>query len=207
MTARRDFHRYLTEAEERRLLQTVRERAGGETQAQRLARRDLHWMRLLRYTGIRVATLAGLDVADARQALAGGYLVLRDAISKRGQGGQVFLTKKARFSLVQLLRLRRELGHAEAADAPLLMSRRRKRLSVRSLQARMRFWCDLAGIETRASPHWWRHTLAKRLMKNSTAEDPRGIVQAALGHRSITSTAVYTLPDKEQVIAALREVN
>ncbi len=204
---RKDFHRYLTVPEERRLFAAIKARAGIEGQAQQLAKRDLNWMRLVRYTGIRIGALAGLNVADARSALAGGYLVLGDAISKRGQGSQVFLTRKARAALLQLLRVRRALGHAESADAPLLVSRNHNRISVRSLQARMRFWCDVAGLQTKASPHWWRHTLAKRLMKNSTAEDPRGIVQAALGHRSITSTAVYTLPDREDVEQAMEEVN
>lgn len=204
---RKDFHRYLTEVEERRLFGAIAERAGGDTHAQRLAKRDLNAFRLLRYTGIRVGALAGLSVEDARAALAAGHLVLRDAISKRGQGGQVHLTKKARAALQALLTLRRTLQPAPGADTALLVSRNRKGLSVRSLQARMAHWRAVAGLEAKASPHWWRHTLAKRLMKNSTADDPRGIVQAALGHRSITSTAVYTLPDKEQVASALEEVN
>lgn len=162
-------------------------------------------MRVLRQTGIRIGTLAGLTVADAKEGLRTGFLYLRPAIQKRRQGHSVHVTKKARVALKDLLKVRREMGYAENPDQALIMSRNHRPMSVRSFQARMRKWCDEAGLHVTATPHWFRHTLAKRLVAQSTAVDPLGIVQSALGHRSRNSTGVYAMPDREAVAEALEE--
>ncbi len=198
---RKVFHRYFTVADERQLF------AAMSKLSDIYARRDLEWMRFLRQTGIRVETLAGLNVHDGRQALATKYLDLRPEITKRGQGGRVFLTNKARTALTALLKIRREMGFADSPDEPLIFSRKHKRMSIRAYQERTRHWCKAAELDVEASPHWFRHTLAKRIMKNSTAEDPRGVVQAALNHASITSTSVYTMPDREDVERAMEEAS
>jgi len=194
------FNRFLTQAEERKLFSHMRQFAGP------LAARDRAWMRLARNTGLRVGTLAGLTVGDARDALAGGYLAIRSDIAKRKQAHTVRLNKAAAASLRALLKIRREMGFAESDDAPLIVSRNHRALSVRSFQARMRKWVKSAGLPVAATPHWFRHTLAMRLMRNSTAVDPRGVVQSALGHRDINSTAVYTRPSREDVDRAMDEV-
>jgi len=195
------FVRYLTPSEERQLLSTVAQYKDV------LARRDSAWMRVLRQTGIRIGALAGLTVHDAKEGLRTGFLYLRPAIQKRGQGHSIHLTKKARAALKELLKARREMGHAEIGEAPLIMSRNHRPMSVRSFQARMRKWCDEAGLNVAATPHWFRHTLAKRLVAQSTAVDPLGIVQSALGHLSRNSTGVYAQPDREAVAEALEEAS
>ena len=194
------FNRYLTQAEERTLFKHVRQFACV------LARRDHAWMRLARNTGLRVGTMAGLTVLDARQALATGYLAIRSDIAKRKQAHTVHLNKAAARALRDLLSIRREMRHAESDDAPLIVSRNHRGLSVRSFQARMSKWVRGAGLPVAATPHWFRHTLAMRLMRNSTAQDPRGVVQGVLGHRRIDSTAVYTRPSREDLAFALDEV-
>ena len=162
MYQRKVFERYLTEAEEKQLLKTV------SRYADVYARRDHAWMLLLRQTGIRVGTLAQLTVGDAQLALRSDHLALRPEISKGGRGHQVYLNKKARNALQTLLRLRREMGHAAHPDHPLVVSRNHRAMSVRSFQARMQQWVRLAGLDVDASPHWWRHTIAKRTVARST---------------------------------------
>lgn len=195
------FRRYFTVEEERQLFRAIGQLADIH------ARRDLAWMRLLRQTGIRVQTLSGLNVHDAKEALRTHYLVLRPEITKRQRGGKVFMTQHARRALKTLLQIRRELGCPEAPDEPLIVSRKHQRMSIRSYQDRMRHWCKHAGLTVNGSPHWLRHTLAKRLMKQSTADDPRGVVQGVLNHASISSTAIYTQPDKEEIEQAMEEVS
>ncbi len=80
-------------------------------------------------------------------------------------------------------------------------------MSIRSFQERVTHWCQVARLEVMVSPHWFRHTLAKRIMKNSTAQDPRGVVQGALCQKSINSTSIYTLPDREDIEQAMEEVS
>lgn len=201
MQTQQTFERYLTVAEERRLFATVRQYADA------LARRDAAWMAALRQTGVRVTAFSRLTVFDAQAALRTGYLTLPAAIQKRRQAHRVYLNRKARAAFRDLLRIRREQGHAEHPQAALVMSRNRRSMSVRSFQVRMRLWCARAGLDMQASPHWFRHTLAKRLVAQSTAQDPAGIVQSALGHRARNSTGVYMMPDREAVALALEEAS
>lgn len=199
ITNRQVFDRYLTEAEEKRLLNHVR-RFGDV-----LARRDHAWMMLMRTTGIRVGTCAQLTVGDAKDALRENRLRVRSEIAKGGRGYDVPIRKKrAREALKTLLRVRKDMGFQNGdLGAPLVMSRNHRAMSVRSYQARMVQWSAEAGLQVRASPHWLRHTLAKRMMKESEAKDPQGIVQVVLGQRSRESTVQYTLPDREDIAAAL----
>lgn len=193
------FERYLTTAEEQQLFGYVDKMRGP------LAERDAGWMRLMRYTGLRVASVAGLTVADAKLALSNGHLVARDECAKGQRGYQVSCNTKARAALNALLRVRREMGFAPVPDQPLIVTFRGGGMSVRSFQARMAEWRKESGLPVAASPHWFRHTLAKRVIAQSTARDPLGVVQAALGHTCRQSTAIYALPDREEVAAALEE--
>jgi len=197
MYERKVFQRYLTTEEEKRLFKAV------EALADPLARRDAAWMRLLRYTGMRIGSLAGLTVADAKCGLREKHLPLADAHAKRGNGYSVYLAKPALQALRKLLKVRRAQGFAEIPDEPLIMSRNRRPLCVRSYQLRMQKWRQAAGLEVHASPHWMRHTLAKRIMAQSTASDKVGVVQHALGQRARASAEVYTFPDREEIEEAM----
>jgi len=197
MYQRKVFERYLTEKEEARLFSTIRKFGGV------LARRDYAWMMLARQTGIRVTPLSLLTVADARLALTDGHLQVRPETNKGQRAYTVYLNKTAQQMLRQLLAVRRELGYPEASDEPLIMSRNHQGISVRALEVAMRRWVDLAELKVKATPHWLRHTLAKRIMDKSTARNPLGIVQHALGHADLNSTAIYTFPDRSELEAAL----
>ena len=45
------------------------------------------------------------------------------------------------------------------------------------------------------------------IIRNSTAREPLRIVKAALGHRNINTTAIYTEASREEVAAALDEID
>jgi len=194
------FDRYFTEAEEKMLFKTVKSRSGV------LAARDDAWMRLFRATGMRVGAMSQLTVGHARGALKTGYLDLQSDIQKKGVAHRIFTTKACQKALRDLLRIRREMGFAETSDGGLIMSRNHKPMSIRNYQMRMHTWCDMAGMNIKATPHWFRHTVGKRIMKNSTANDPRGVAQGVLGHISGRSTDIYTRPDKEDIEQAMQEV-
>jgi len=194
------FQRYFTESEEKQLFAEVKSRAGA------LAARDYAWMCLFRATGMRVGALSQLTVGHAKAALASGYLDLQSDIQKKGVEHRIFVTKSCGKALRALLKVRREMGYPEISDGGLIMSRNHKPMSIRSYQARMNYWCKKADMTIKATPHWFRHTVGKRIMKNSTAQDPRGVAQGVLGHISGRSTFIYTQPDKEDIEMAMREV-
>jgi site-specific recombinase XerC len=191
------FERYLTEREEKKLFTHV---AAFESP---LAQRDLAWMRLLRQTGIRVGSLSKLTLEMGRDALMTNRLDIRSDIAKGEVGYSVALNTVAQRAVRDLIRARRRMGFNEIPEDPLILSTRGRALSVRSFQARMQQWVREAGLQVAASPHWMRHTLAKRVIARSEARDPLGIVQAALGQRSRQSAAIYTLPDREEVAREL----
>lgn len=57
----------------------------------------------------------------------------------------------------------------------------------------------LDNLTRRITPHMFRHTFATRLLPHSNLR----VVQAALGHRSITSTMIYTHPSYNDLSAAI----
>lgn len=196
---RKIMERFLTPAEEKKLFQTVRQNSSIEAQ------RDTAWMLLLRMTGIRIGTLSRLTVGDAQLALSEKRLTIRGEINKGRVAYKIYLGKQAETALKRLLKVRRDMGHPEQSDGPLVMSREHNGMSIRSFQNRAKHWGELSGL-TGFSPHWLRHTLAMRIMQESTAQDPRGIAMATLGHKSINSTAIYTQPDKATLQRVMQEV-
>ena len=203
MPERKVFNRYLTPAEESRLFRHI-----AQFRSDVLADRDYHWMLLLRHTGIRVSTLAALTVADAVDALSDPYryLRLKDAYCKGGHGYKVKCNRKAQTALRGLLRAARLQGHAETRERPLVMSRQQGQgMAVRSFQQRMSKWVLSSGLPHKVSPHWFRHTLANRILKSTTHHDPLRVVQFALGHSDLQSTQIYTYPDREDIDRAMED--
>ncbi len=201
------FTRYFTEAEERLLFSTIKQHAGIQ------AERDLYWMQLARSSGVRLCVLAGLTVGDARAALDGDMLHVRPAINKRDKEQWLPLVKRSRDALQNLLRIHRAMSAGiewdlNPLDRPLILSRNRRGMSERNFQDRMAKWVSIAGLPG-GSPHWWRHTFAKRAMKNSQAEGSEKLqrVQAILGHDDPRTTQIYTRPDKEELRELMRDAN
>lgn len=189
------FDRYLTPGEQRKLLAAARQFKGHE------AERDGHWMVFMLKTGIRVDAMSQFTCGDARRAIATETVALRSEIQKNQRGHRIPLVADAKRALLGLLRVRKAQGHIEDEFEPLVMSRNHKGLSVRSYQMRIKHWAAAAGLSCadHISPHWLRHTVAKRILSKSTDPDPLRIVQGFLGHANRNTTAVYTRPDKEQM--------
>jgi len=195
------MERYLTDAQQLRLLSTVKGRS------HRLARRDHAWIGLLKVTGLRIGEFSKMSLGDAQFALETGWIFIPKKHRKGGtRDHKVPVTKPVREALEALVDIRAEFGGTSDHAEPLIFSRKHQRMSVRAYQDRMAHWCSEAGIES-ASPHWLRHTRAKNLMKHSGSADPRGVVQQLLGHASIASTGIYTAPSKEDVLAAAEAVD
>ncbi|WP_374347720.1 tyrosine-type recombinase/integrase [Chitinimonas sp.] len=207
---------YLTEAEQRLLLKTIRSRAG------LLARRDAAWVELLIETGLRIGEFAQLTIADARAALKTGWLFVpaeyRKGVQVVARGGKatrrfdhkVGVYQRERAALTELLAVHEAMldGQQELFDtAPLIYSRNAGPLSVRSYQARLQAWCCAADLPVHASPHTLRHTAAMNILRASTADNPLSLVTLKLGHVSARTASIYTeMRDRERVQAELDKV-
>lgn len=197
------FDKFLTEGSEKKLFATLKGAAGWQAQ------RDLHSIQLMRSSGCRVGTLVRLTVGDATAALTSGRLAFRPEVCKRKRGYDLEVTKKIRAALQGLLAIRRELKLGLDPDAPLLVSRVIARggqgMTTRAVQLRLAHWRAKAGITEPVTPHWLRHTLGQRIMRNSTARDPRAVAAEALGHSDLSSTEIYTRPSRADVALAMQE--
>ena len=76
------------------------------------------------------------------------------------------------------------------------------------MQLRVKEWAEMAGLgHLKVTPHFFRHTHAMNIIRSSTAKEPLRIVKAALGHRNINTTAIYTAASREEIEAALDEAD
>ncbi len=150
-----------------------------------LGRRDRAIRETLYSAGLRVSELVGLNLDDAD--LSDGVLVVR------GKG------KKERLALLG--------GPAKAAlatwltdRAALLADRKRQspavfvnksggRLTTRSVGRLLAKHLRQAGLDPRTTPHTLRHSFATHML--DAGADIRG-VQELLGHKSLSTTQVYT---------------
>jgi integrase/recombinase XerD len=74
-------------------------------------------------------------------------------------------------------------------------------VSVRSFEKTIKHYATRAGISVNVTPHVLRHTFATSLLRNGTN---LRIVQTALGHKNLSTTAVYTHVTDCDVREALR---
>jgi len=144
-----------------------------------LAERDFAIVSLLLGTGIRLASLAGLNASDID--FKEGTIVIT---AKGGRTETVFINAALRRILSSYVK-----AHGISGVSPLFQGSGGKRLCTRQVQYRISQWMKAAGITHQASVHTLRHTFATRLYRMTG--DLR-LVQRALGHRQVTTTEIYT---------------
>jgi integrase/recombinase XerC len=144
-----------------------------------LAKRDYAMVSLLLGTGIRLASLVGLNATDID--FNEGTI---NITSKGGRSETVFMNAVLRRILSAHVKANKISG-----ASPLFQTSGGKRLGARQIQYRISRWMKAAGIVHQASVHTLRHTFATRLYRMTG--DLR-LVQRALGHRQVTTTEIYT---------------
>lgn len=185
-------HEALTDAERKRMLRELWTRKGC------VAHRDAVMLETLLSTGIRLAELVGLDIADVD--------LERKRLSVRVKGGH----QEERFipsDLVKILRTYiRERRRLDSDSDALFLSGRKERLCARAVEYRFSQWLTWAGISREGlTVHSTRHTFGTRLYRRTK---DLVLVQKAMGHRTIAATRVYVHDDQaalEDAINALAE--
>ena len=174
--------RGLREHEERKLRAALEAAEGFENE------RDRVLIELMLATGIRLSSALGLDVEDLD--LVDGVAHLRSV--KRGGEQVVYLTDAARGLLFQFLDGR--------ISGPVFCSATGNRISARHAQRRFRVIRERAGISRQVTPHGCRHRFAMALYQRS---HDLLVVQAALGHASLSSSLVYARASRHEVRRAV----
>jgi integrase/recombinase XerD len=150
-----------------------------------LRARDEVILHILYGSGLRVSELIWLKrdqyiIWEKQFSIVGKWWKLRS----------VFFRKEA------LEKLNKYLVWREDDYDPLIISLSKNSyghsLSRNTIEAIVKKYANLAGIEKKVTPHTLRHTYATMLLKNWA--DIRS-VQALLGHSSIITTQIYTHVD------------
>ena len=148
------------------------------------ALRDQAMLELLYTSGIRLAEMVNVDVADILPALASGEIT----VTGKGQKQRVVpLGKFAIAALQAWLAVREQLALPD--ETALFVGARGQRIAHRVVQLRLKQWGITQGITSNVHPHLLRHSFATQVLQSSG--DLRA-VQEMLGHASISSTQLYT---------------
>ena len=146
--------------------------------------RDRAILELLYACGLRVSELTGLDTD--RLDLPG--LQVR-VIGKGNRERRVPMGEEARERIHRYLAGPRTAWTAGHPSAAVFVSQRGARLARESVWRLVRRWAAIAGVESRVTPHTFRHSFATHLLEGGA--DLR-VVQTLLGHASISTTQLYT---------------
>jgi integrase/recombinase XerC len=156
--------------------------------------RDKAMFELFYSSGLRLAELVGLEVADAES-------MLRQAeVTVTGKGSKtrtVPVGSKARAAIEAWLAQRAAL--ARPAESALFVGARGRRISASSVRYALSQWAQRLGLPQHVHPHMLRHSFATHVLQSSG--DLRA-VQEMLGHSSISTTQVYTHLDFQHLAKA-----
>jgi len=186
---------YLTEIEERKLFNLLKNRKDKQ------AERDYTLLKLCRMTGLRRGEALALNVGDVYGK---DQIAVDERIAEKGATGEVYLPVDLQDILKRFMKLKKSWGESLEDVSPLFVSKKGKRLSLRSFNDIMDKWCAAADIP-RYTPHALRHTKAHRIMDDvkhlSDDEKQKALLftNKQLRHKSINATMIYTMPTKEEM--------
>ena len=153
--------------------------------------RDRAILELLYGCGLRVSELVGLDVD--RVDLPNQQVRV---IGKGNKERKVPMGDEARERLHRYRIGPRAEWTAKRPTEAVFVGRRGNRMSREAVWSLVRRWSQAAGVAERGTPHTFRHSFATHLLEGGA--DLR-VVQALLGHASISTTQLYTHLTGERV--------
>jgi integrase/recombinase XerC len=146
-----------------------------------LVARDRAIMELLYSSGLRLAELVGLNVAD---------LMSDRTVRVLGKGRKERILPVGSKAIEALdAWLRERAAIVRAGESALFVGRNGHRIGPRAVQSRVAYWARKQGIGVHVHPHLFRHSFATHLLESS--HELRG-VQELLGHANIGTTQIYT---------------
>jgi integrase/recombinase XerC/integrase/recombinase XerD len=161
-------------------------------------------VQLALHTGLRVSELIGLNHADViHGGMARSVLFVHREIAKGRVERKVPLNESARRAAITLLRFNQARGFSTAAQAPLFVTRKHQRVSVRLVQRLVQSLRERAGLAVPATPHALRRTFATQLVQAS------GHLLAAkqiLGHRRLETIERYVRVSGADLAAAVEQI-
>jgi len=188
LPARRRLPRAIGQGDVRRLLDAP-------STGTLVGQRDRAVLELLYGTGLRLTECVRLDLADVD--LTGGTVLVRNGKGRKDRF--VPVTGRARAAIETYLREARPGLTEREDDRSLFVSRHGTRLGGMSIRAMVRRYGLSVGVKL--STHVLRHSYATHLLQGGA--DVRH-VQELLGHKDVSTTALYTKVDTSTLAKVLR---
>jgi len=142
-------------------------------------------------TGARVSELIGLNWEDIN--------FTTGLVKLRGKGGKDRIVPAGRYVLETL---KAWLNLQGGVSGAVFTGPSGKRLSVRHVRNILNSALNKASLTIPLSPHKLRHSFATHMLENGA--DIR-VVQELLGHKSLSTTQVYTHLTKERLVSIYRK--
>ena len=155
--------------------------------------RDAAIMEIFYSSGLRLAELASLNVADVD--------LYTESVRVLGKGRKERVCPVGAPALEAVSRYR---AAANVQSGPLFINKTRQRLSPRSIWLVLKRYLRHTSIPVSISPHKLRHSFATHLLDRGA--DLRS-VQALLGHASLSTTQIYTHVTVERLKKAYAEAH
>ena len=155
--------------------------------------RDAAIMEMFYSSGLRLAELASLEVADLD--------IYTESVRVFGKGRKERVCPVGAPALEAASRYR---AAANVHSGPLFINKSRRRISPRSIWLILKRYLRHTSIPIALSPHKLRHSFATHLLDNGA--DLRS-VQALLGHASLSTTQIYTHVTVERLKKAYSEAH
>lgn len=153
-----------------------------------LSLRDKAIMELFYSSGLRLAELAALNLNSIQ------YDVREVRVLGKGNKERIVPVGSYAIKALEAWLHCRQQIHCE--DNALFVTEKGRRLSHRSIQARMAKWGQTQALSARVHPHKLRHSFATHMLESSS--DLRA-VQELLGHANLATTQIYTSLDFEHL--------
>lgn len=154
--------------------------------------RDLAMFELMYSSGLRLAELVSLDLANLDLSVG--------QVRVTGKGGK---TRDLPVGAHAIEAINRWLGYRRmlpgADTRAVFLSSRGKRIAPRTVQMRLKKLAESQGLNRDCHPHMLRHSFASHLLESSG--DLRA-VQELLGHANLSTTQVYTRLDWQHLADA-----
>jgi site-specific recombinase XerD len=180
--------RWLTRVQERRLLKVVRHGIGRAPDPHHLG-----LVELLLVFGLRISELANLEWSDVTMSPKSAELRVRHGKGAKERTLPFVGNQRARNAF--LLLEWKEWGRDK--DRRILQGQRGP-LSASGVKQLLTPYGEPAGID-KFSAHVLRHTCARRMHENGA---PIQVISRWLGHESLDTTMLYTLPSEEDLAKA-----
>ena len=150
--------------------------------------RDMAIVEVMYSSGLRVSETVNINISDFEEEM--------DFLRVLGKGSKTRLVPMGRFAVSVVKNWLTERKKIDNNSDALFLSSRGTRLSVRSVQLRLKKMATKQGLPP-IHPHMLRHSFATHMLESSG--DLRTI-QELLGHSSLSTTQIYTKLDYQHLV-------